>query len=86
MKRETQVNFNFQPYEEVAMLTFRDGSQTKIVSVNFTYALPGGMWIKDEYGQTEWVSDSQGSKDYPQWSKWLEIAHQNGMTGMWYAV
>ena len=69
------------------MLKLQIGTPTKIVEVNFTFALLGGMWIKDEYGQVEWLSDEQGIKDYPNdWEKWHKIAYHNGWCGMWYKV
>lgn len=58
----------------------------KITQVNFTWALPGGLWVKYEDGSTEWVSGetlvaSYGEAEVARLSK---IAHHGGMTGMWY--
>ena len=69
------------------MLTTQTGIPTKIIEVNFTFALMDGMWIKDELGQVTWCSDKQGMKDYKAtWSEWYKIAYHNGWCGMWYKV
>lgn len=58
----------------------------KIVAVNFTFALMGGLWLRDESGTVEWVSDTYGIKKYGQdtWDAWHKTAYHNGWCGMWY--
>lgn len=69
------------------MLTTQTGTKTRIVEVNFTFALMGGMWLKDEFGQVAWVSDAQGLKEYPDtWERWHRVAYHDGWCGMWYAT
>ena len=69
------------------MLTLQDGTPTKITEANFTFALLGGMWIKDEFGQVTWMGDIQGRREYgDNWEKWRKIAYHDGWCGMWYAV
>ena len=61
--------------------------KTKIVAVNFTFALMGGMWIKNEQEEVTWISDGQGKKEYPDtWDSWHKIAYHDGWCGMWYNV
>lgn len=67
------------------MLTLRNGTPTTITEVNFTFALSGGMRLKDQYGQVTWMSDAQGKREYPHdWDRWRKIAYHNGWCGMWY--
>ena len=69
------------------MLRLQTGTPTVVTEVNFTFALMGGMWIKDTYGQVTWLSDEQGTKEYPaNWKRWHTIAYHNGWCGMWYSV
>ena len=59
---------------------------SEIAQVNFTWALPGGMWIRRDDGTTTWVSflelDLEVGKDEAE--RLFVIAKQGGMTGMWY--
>lgn len=65
-----------------------------IVAVNFTFACPGGLWVRREgrmtsdgfKQETQWVPDSQLIKEVgEQEAKRLhKVAYANGMTGMWY--
>ncbi len=67
------------------MLTSQSGTPTRITEVNFTFAIMGGMWVKDEFGQVTWLEDVQGQKEYPNdWARWRKQAYHNGWCGMWY--
>lgn len=58
----------------------------KIVAVNFTFAMPGGMHVRYEDGSQEWLTFSQIEKAYGpgHCSVLYKRAYANGMTGMWY--
>ena len=58
----------------------------RIIKVNFTWALPEGLWTIRENGDRDWESDKAlleelGRKEYDRIHK---IAHHGGWTGMWY--
>lgn len=57
-----------------------------ITQVNFTFALPGMLWIKREDGSRECVDhialvEEVGEVEAARLNK---VAYHNGMTGMWY--
>ena len=57
-----------------------------IVAVNFTYALPEGMWVERRSGSKSWMHfnalrDEVGDKEL---ARLRIFADGNGMTGMWY--
>jgi hypothetical protein len=56
--------------------------------VNFTFALPDGMWIEYENGERDWKSFSQLQQEVGQaeFQRLYHIAYANGWTGMWYAA
>ena len=61
---------------------------SRITRVNFTFALPGGMWIERADGRRSWESSETllaelGSDELERLS---QIAHRHGMTGMWREV
>lgn len=58
----------------------------KITQVNFTWALPGGLWVKYEDGSKEWISyaDFVAQHGQDKAAELNKIAHHGGMTGMWY--
>lgn len=58
----------------------------KIVAVNFTFAIPGGMWVRRENGSNNWQSFAEIAKELGQteMERLFGIAYANGMTGMWY--
>ena len=60
----------------------------KIRRVNFTYALPGGIWIEREDGDRSWQSSETLIAELGEWefSRICGIAHGNGLTGIWRAV
>ena len=68
------------------MLKDKQGNQTRICEVNFTFALRDGMWVKDEIGQVEWYANTYGARVYPKWEQWANVAYDNGWTGMWKKV
>lgn len=62
--------------------------RSKIVSVNFTYALKDGMWIKREDDSCSWQTHSalQAELGEAEYKRIRSIAYHDGMTGMWYSV
>jgi hypothetical protein len=57
-----------------------------ITQVNFTFALPDGLWLKFDDGSSTWshytaIIKAHGKAEYDRLKK---IAYANGMTGMWY--
>ena len=69
-------------------LKYEGGMPTKVVKALFTWALDGGMWLEDSYGQRDWVSFGVIDKIYGQGSReeWFKTSYNNGMCGMWFAV
>jgi len=57
-----------------------------IAAVNFTYAIPGGMWVRREDGAVEWMTHSAIEDEVggSQGRRLFGFAYANGMTGMWY--
>ena len=45
----------YRPTDQT-MLSYQDGRPTRIVACNFTWAIPGGMWLRDENGTIDWVA------------------------------
>lgn len=57
-----------------------------IIAVNFTWAIPGGMWLRDDSGAKRWetfeaIEAEFGAEKLAQFKR---SAHINGMCGMWY--
>ena len=61
---------------------------SKIVRVNFTYALPGGMWTERENGERQWESSQSLVAEFgtDEVMRLRHIAEGNGFTGIWYKV
>ena len=60
----------------------------KITAVNFTFALPGGMWIEFEDGSRNWypfdyLIKMLGVREEQRIEK---IAYHNGWCGVWLSV
>ena len=60
----------------------------RITRVNFTYALPEGMWVEYQDGGRQWVAFTQLVRELGDQAvaKLRNIANHNGMTVMWYSV
>ena len=58
----------------------------QIAEFNFTYAMPGGAWLKDAAGQMEWCSFSQITQKLGE--IWLnrQMKKQGWMTGCWITI
>lgn len=69
-------------------LTFEDGRKATISKVCFTFAMDGGMWLQDSFGQKDWLSFATIASRYGRdaMEKWYHIAFANGWCGMWYDV
>lgn len=59
---------------------------TKITEFNFTYAIPGGAWLKDSAGNCEWYS--QTLIDMKKGRGWFseQFRKQGQFTGCWIKV
>ena len=57
-----------------------------ITEFNFTYAIPGGAWVKDSSGNCNWVSfsmlDKKMGKDWVN----TQLRKQGQLTGCWIDV
>lgn len=61
-------------------------TRSKIIAVNFTFACPGGMWVRRENGDSTWLPSAAllAEVGEVEFARLNSIAHANGMTGMWY--
>ena len=60
---------------------------TSISRVNFTYAMPGGMWIERTSGVRSWetfkvIATEVGNAEL---DRLRHVAYADGMTGQWHA-
>lgn len=57
-----------------------------ITQVNFSWAIPGGLWVRRANGQQDWIDIESlvlevGAAEA---KRLQDVAYHNGMTGMWY--
>ena len=59
-----------------------------IAQVCFTFAIPGGMWIRREDGHVEWRTFLQLAEEVgePRADQLRSIGYHGGSTGMWYSA
>ena len=57
-----------------------------IAQVNFTYAIPGGMWIRRADATTSWETFESIIREVgeEECQRLRHVAHEGGMCGMWY--
>ena len=61
-------------------------TRSPITEVNFTWALPGGLWIRRGTTSAEWISGPHLVAEVGdvEAARLTHVAHHNGWTGMWY--
>lgn len=59
---------------------------SRIIRVNFTFSLEGGLWVYRENGRSGWITWAAllSEVGHEEKERLANIAYANGMTGMWY--
>ena len=57
-----------------------------ITQVNFTWSIPGGLWVRRGSEQGEWIDMESlvAEVGAAEARRLQDVAYHNGMTGMWY--
>lgn len=77
---------NHETRKGETMSTTATTTKNRIARVNFTYAIPGGMWVERCNSCREWLTFEAIAAEVGRCEadRLSHIATRGGMTGMWY--